>query len=80
MERIRAAVTMIRPPANAGYDCDHTGYHQCQEYPGVPKQGGRNEIICDDNVIGEIVYLYMTNKYHLQVCEVEVYGFRKFLL
>ena len=80
MRNLRAAVTMKNPPANAGYDCDHTGYHQCGAYPGVPRQGDPNEIICADEVIGRYVYLYLAATNYVQLCEVEVYGFRMYFL
>ena len=81
MANYRVVVSTERPTTiDAGFDLDHSPHRQCGTFPGTPVSGGPNDVICQDDTVGRYVYVYLPTKGILYICELEVFGFRKWEL
>ena len=63
---------------SSSYNLDHTGYRKCGQFPGKPQMIVPNKLECDEKAIGRYLYVYLPKTGYLLICEVEVFGLRKY--
>ena len=66
------------PPVKTPKDLDGSGYSLCAKYSAKPKAGQIINMKCRANAAGRYVYVYIPTTNYLTICEVEVYGDRKY--
>ena len=67
------------PPLEDVTALDGTGFTLCGMYTKVTKPAEIVSIACAPRVSGRYVYVHLSSKNFLQICEVEVYGDRKYI-
>ena len=65
---------MDQPPVNSVMSLDD--YARCGQYEGTPTEV--STIDCTAGTIGRYLYVYLPSSNSLTLCEVEVYGERKY--
>ena len=68
------------PPLEDVTALDGTGFTLCGMYTKVTKPAEIVSIACAPRVSGRYVYVHLSSKNFLQICEVEVYGDRKYTI
>lgn len=68
----------FEPPASSGYNFDHIGYRECGQFSGTPTAGMPTEIECDELSVGRYVYVWIPSTQYMTLCEVEIFGTRKY--
>ena len=68
------------PPVKNPKDLDGSGYSLCAKYSAKPKAGQIINMKCRANAAGRYVYVYIPTTNYLTICEVEVYGDRKYIV
>ena len=77
LRNVRVVASDETPPVPYGGMLSSRNYRHCGQFPGTPPTRPIT-MVCDMVAIGRYVYVYLADTNHLSICEIEVYGTRKF--
>ena len=81
MDYVHIWASDVKPPIASGWAFGHMGYgRECGFFAGTPESGMPTEFECEEDAIGRYGYLWFETTQYSHVCEVEIYGLRKYML